>query len=303
VTRKSTPYSAAGAALCAATVAAALAPFSVAHAEPIIGLTTTNALLTFDSSAPGNASALAPITGLQTANERILSIDLRPTTGVIYGISSGDRVYSLTLGGMASFVGALSTPLGSDVIGLDFNPVADLGGMASLRIVSSTGQNLAFNVATGATTVQSPVQPNFASVAYSNNDVNPATATALYYVDIAEDALKVATSAFNAPTITTVGPLGLNANGVNGFDISGTGRSFAAMTDATTGRSGLYDMNLGTGAATFLGEFGIGGNTAIAPPLLGLTVAAIPEPETYALMLGGLAAWGAMARRRRQPRS
>jgi len=280
-----------------ATIAAAVP----AQAEPIVGLTTTNALLSFDSATPTNGSALANITGLQVLNERILDIDLRPTTGVIYGVSNENRVYSLTTGGVASFVGLLSTPLASDVIGIDFNPVADLAGAASLRIVSSTGQNFAFNVANGVTAVQTPIQASFSSVAYANNDLDPNTATSLYYVDMAADVLKVATGAFNAPTITTIGALGFDVNGVNGFDISGSGASFAAMTDKDTGKSGLYTINLGTGAATLVGAFGIGGNTAIAPPLLGLTaasVAAIPEPQTYALMLAGLAAVGFIARRR-----
>ena len=284
--------------IAVSAVAATLAVATPAHAETVVGLTTTNALLTFDSSTPTNASALSTITGLQGANERILSIDMRPTTGVIYGLSSANKVYSLLTSGAASFVGMLSAPLASDVLGIDFNPVADLAGLTSLRIVSSTGQNLAFNVNTGATALQSSIQPAFSSVAYANNDVNPATGTALYYVDAAADVLKLAGSNFANPTIATVGALGFNANGVNGFDISGTGTAFAAMTDADTGKSGLYTINLGTGAATLVGAFGIGGNTAIAPPLLGLTVAAVPEPETYALMLAGLLGVGYVARRR-----
>ena len=280
---------------------AAIAAAVPAQAEPIVGLTTTNALLTFDSAAPSNGSALANITGLQVLNERILDIDRRPTTGVIYGVSSEDRVYSLTTAGVASFIGMVSTPLASDVIGIDFNPVADLAGAASLRIVSSTGQNFAFNVANGTTTVQTPIQANFSSLAYANNDTDPNTATSLYYIDMSADVLKVATSAFNAPTITTIGALGFDVSGVNGFEISGSGASFASLTDRDTGKSGLYTVNLGTGAATLVGAFGIGGNTAIAPPLRGLTVAtvaAIPEPQTYALMLAGLAAVGCIARRR-----
>ncbi len=285
------------------TAAAALAAFVLgtpAHAEPVLGLTTTNALLTFDSATPTNGSALSAITGLQSVNERILSIDLRPTTGVLYGVSSDDKVYSLTSAGLATFIGGLGATLASDVIGIDFNPAADLAGMASLRVVSSTGQNIAYNVATGTGTVATPIQTSFAAVAYANNDLNPATATSLYYVDTATDTLRVATSAFNAPTITAVGSLGFNANGVAGFDIGSSGAAFAAMTDADTGKSGLYSINLATGSASFVGAFGIGGNTAISPPLLGLTLATapVPEPGTYALMLAGLLGIGWVARRR-----
>ena len=286
-----------------ATAAAALAVFVLgapAHAEPVVGLTTTNALLTFDSATPTNGSTLSAITGLQAANERILGIDLRPTTGVLYGVSSDDKVYSLTRTGLATFIGGLGATLASDVIGIDFNPAADLAGMASLRVVSSTGQNIAYNVGTGTGTVATPIQTSFAAVAYSNNDLNPATATSLYYIDTATATLKVATSAFNAPTITTVGALNINANGVAGFDIGSSGAAFAALTDADTGKSGLYSVNLATGATSFVGAFGIGGNTAISPPLLGLTLitAPVPEPGTYALMLAGLLGIGWVARRR-----
>jgi len=289
-------FTRAGIALSA--IAAALAVAAPAQAETIVGLTTTNALLSFDSSAPTNASALNTITGLQGANERILSIDLRPTTGVLYGLSSANKVYSLSTSGAASFVGLVSTPFGSDVLGIDFNPVADLAGLTSLRMVSSTGQNLAFNVNTGATALQTSIQPSISSVAYANNDTNAQTGTALYYVDTAADMLKLATSNFANPTIVNVGALGFNANGVNGFDISGSGAAFAAMTDADTGKSGLYTIDVNTGAATLVGAFGIAGNTAIAPPLLGLAVAAVPEPETYTLMLAGLLGVGFVARRR-----
>ena len=163
---------------------------AAAHVEPIVGRTTTNALLSFDSATLTNASTRANITGLQSVRKRILSIDLRPTTGVLYGVS------------------------------------------------------------------------------------------------------------------TTIGSLGFNGNGVAGFDIGASGFAFAALTDADTGKSGLHSISLATGAASFIGAFGISGNTAIGPPLLGLTMvtAPVPEPSNYALMLAGLMGMGWIARRRRTAR-
>ncbi|MEF7612574.1 DUF4394 domain-containing protein [Aquincola sp. MAHUQ-54] len=273
-----------------------------ASALPVIGLTTTNALVTFDSASPTNGSTLSTITGLQSANERILGIDTRTSTGVLYGVSSDSKVYSLTMGGAATYVATLATPLNGSAIGVDFNPVADNTAMTSLRIVSSGGQNLAFNVDTGATANTAGMIPTgLTSVAYSNNDRDAGTSTALYYIDSGSNELKIAPTAFNSPTITTVGSLGMDVTGVSGFDIYSASTGYAAFTDADTGKSALYSIDLATGAATFAGAFGIGGSTAIAPPLLGLTIAAVvPEPQTYALMIAGLAAVGFVARRRRR---
>lgn len=285
-------------ALSLAVAAAALFAGS-AHAIPVIGLTTTNALVSFDTSAPMMGSTPITITGL-AANERILSIDVRPTTGVLYGVSNDSRVFSISTGGVATLVSALTTPLASQVVGMDFNPVADVAGVASLRIVSNTGQNLGFNVGTGVTTLATAIQPGFSAVAYANNDLDANTGTALYYLDSSADLLKVATANFNTPVITTIGALGFDANGISGFDVFSASTAFAAMTNGDTGKSGLYSINLGTGAATLIGDFGIGGNIAIAPPLVGLTVTSVvPEPGTLLTMLAGLTAIGFVARRRR----
>jgi hypothetical protein len=54
--------------------------------------------------------------------------------------------------------------------------------------------------------------------------------------------------------------------------------------------TGIYSINLGTGAATLLGNYN--------GTLSGLTVSAVPEPQTYALMLAGLVAVAGLARRR-----
>jgi hypothetical protein len=305
------------AAACAAGVALGAAA-SAAQAETIVGLTTTNALLMFDSSAPTAASTPMTIGGL-AMNERIIGIDLRPSTGVLYGVSNLNRLFTLnTSTAMASFVANLvadpsdlTNPFmgfQSPAIGIDFNPVPDLGQtLPSLRITSTAGENLRVNV-NGANAgrvftdanlnLAAGGTPSIAGSAYINNDRNPATGTALYNIDTVSDTLSVQTPPNNG-TQVLVGGLGVDAIGVTGFDVSGaTGIAYAAMTDSFSGKSGLYRINLGSGAATWVGDFGIGGDTAIAPPLLDLTVAAIPEPQTHALMVAGLLAVGAVVRRR-----
>jgi hypothetical protein len=134
-------------------------------------------------------------------------------------------------------------------------------------------------------------------VAYANSMPMPSAApasTQLYYIDSATDTLAVANSAFNTPTITTVGSLGIDVLRANGFELLGNGQAFAALNvDAGTSlTTGIYGIDLASGEATLLGTYN--------GTLSGLTISAIPEPSSYALMLGGLGAVAFMARRRRQ---
>ena len=286
-------------ALAAATAALLGAP-GAASAEQIIGLTTGNALVLFDSATPGTATAPVGISGL-AAGESILGIDLRPATGAIYGLGSAGNLYTLNAStGSATFVSLLKadpadltspyTALSGSAFGVDFNPVAD-----RLRIVSTTGQNLRVNVANGNTTTDGNLNgatTNAVAAAYTNNDNDAATTTtALFDISGLTDTLYTQAPP-NDGTLVAVGSgLGVNTSDVAGFDISGTtGAAFASLTDAN-GASRLYSINLATGTATLIG--------ATATSLRDITVAApIPEPETYALMLAGLAAVGFAARRR-----
>lgn len=281
----------------AAAVLSALA--ASAHAEAVVGLTTTNALVTFDSATPTNASAPIGIVGLMGANEQIIGIDRRPATGALFGLSNGNRLYTLNPGtGAATFVSLLSgASLSGSAFGIDFNPVVD-----RLRVTSNAGQNLRINVDSGVVTVDGALNgaaAGLAGSAYANN-FNGTTSTTLFGINGLTDSL-YRQNPPNDGTLVLVGALGVDTIGVAGFDISGlTGAAFASLTSADTGKSSFYSINLGTGSATLIGAFGYGGNPAIAAPLLGIAVTAVPEPGTYALFGAGVLALGFVVRRRRQ---
>jgi hypothetical protein len=261
-----------------------------ASAIPLVGLTSANQIARFDSASPG-ASTAVNVTGL-AAGDRLVGIDYRPSNNQMYGISLSNQLYTINeFTGAASFVAALSSPIINNTLayGIDFNPVADAAGAASLRLVSSSGNNYAINASTGAVTVAQNIASGFANVAYS---AATAGATSLYYINSSTDSLHVATAAFNTPTINAVGPLGMDVLRVGGFDIGG-GMGFAALNsdDGPSLMTGIYAVNLSTGALTMQGSFN--------GTLSGLTVSAVPEPGTYAMLLAGLVAVGGIARRRR----
>ena len=292
-----------------------------ANAVSLVGINTTNQISIFDSSSVETA-VFNTITGA-AAGKSFIGIDLRPTDNLIYGVTTSNEIYTLdALTGSSSFVAALSNNIimGSNSYGIDFNPVADRSTGASLRVVSSMGDNYAINVNAGlnagVVSVQSNIAKDYTAISYANSDattpsVRPAN-TALYYIDSKNDTLSVATSAFNNPSISLIGDLGVDVKKINGFDVTADGTAFAAILmsnmdsmngmdnmammggmnnmDDGLGKSFLYNFNLSTGQGTQLGEFN--------GRIIGLTVAAVPEPETYALLVTGLGLIGFSARRR-----
>lgn len=296
-----------------------------AQAETLLGLSVTNQLLTFDSANPSNGSTPISITGL-AFSERLLGIDLRPSTGVVYGLGSLNNLYTLDIGtGAATRVASLmadatdtTSPfsgLRGTAFGVDFNPVPDLGQtLPSLRITSNVGENLRINV-NGANAgkvftdadlniANGGGMPTIVASGYTNSDRDATTGTALYGIDLNSSSLFLQTVPNNG-TLERVGALGTDTIGVTGFDVSATGMAYAALTDRFTGASSLYRIALqGSGPlATPLGAFGVAGNTAALPALNGLTALAapVPEPGTWALGLVGLAAMGGLSLRRKQP--
>ena len=271
---------------------------------PLIGLTTTNQLHTFDSATPLNASTAVNISGL-SINEQMLGIDLRAANQVVYGITSAGKLYSVDPGtGAASFIANLSadpsdatnpfTALSGTAFGVDFNPVAD-----RLRITTNTGQNLRVNPANGFVTTDdslNPGNPSIVASAYTNNDTDPGTGTTLYDMDDATNTLYIQNPPNNGTLVAVGAGLGIDINGVTGFEILGVDTGYANFMNAVTGKSSLYSINVTSGSAALIGAFGIGGDAAIAPPLLDITGAPIPEPALGLFMLGGLL--GVAVRRR-----
>jgi hypothetical protein len=251
---------------CAAATAVAVpllaAPAYAVHGTvEVTGLTRSGRLVTFAGDAPGTLLSETTATGL-AAGEKLVAIDVRPATGVLYGVATDGaaaRLYRLA-GGAATAVGA-PFAAGGD-LSMDFNPVVD-----RVRLVSSDGTNLRLHPDTGAvvavdgTLTYGTGAAEVADVAYTNSDTDPATGTTLYDVDSARDALAVQDPP-NAGTLAPVGPLGVaTAPGATGFDIhtyvaDGTTRNLAFVSTVDRGRATLGMVNLATGAVTSFGEIG-----------------------------------------------
>lgn len=249
----------------------------------------TNRLFSFNIATPGIPVSNVALTGLNSG-EYIIGLDARPATGQLFavattgvaGTANGDRVVSInpTTGVVTSAGSALTTPAGS-FFGIDFNPTVD-----RIREVSDADINLRLNpndgtlagtdtnVAYAAGDVNFGANPNIVDVAYTNNN-SAATTTTLYGIDSTTNSLVRigglnGTPSPNLGQLTTIGSLGFNVDSFGGFDIQiASGTAYAALM--VSGNAGLYTINLGTGAATFVGSINGAGLVD------GLTVAICPN--------------------------
>ena len=273
-------------------VGVALALAAPAQAERLVGLTSDNRLALFESTSPSTAT-FRSIAGL--GGDTLLGIDLRATDRRIYALGSSGSIYRLGSGGStgvtATSLGSITTAINGGNVDLDFNPAAN-----RLRTSSNANQSLRLNpdapAAAGGTNVDGSYNyatggaPSIVGVAYLNNRPG-ATTTRFFALDAARNQL-VVVSPPNVGTLTS--PLALNgltltSDGPVGFDISGgTGAAFVAFGGQ------LYGLGLGTGNATLLGTLGTG--------VTDITALAVPEPATWAMMIGGFGAIGAQLRRR-----
>ena len=242
----------------------------------VVGLTDDQRLICFNERSPGDARNLGFVTGLM-GDTKLIGIDFRVQNKMMYGVGDKGGVYLInTRNAAATFVNRLSVPLVGNSFGVDFNPAAD-----RLRIVSDTGQNLRHNVNEGGVTVTDGAL-NYAGEtavgvtgsAYTNNDLDPATATTLYALDTRLDQIAIQ-SLPNAGTLAATGKLTIEATSSAGFDIYSTIRngvtvavqSLASLQTAD-GAISLYSVSLPTGKATSRGSFAAGNKVIdIAIPL------------------------------------
>ena len=255
------------------------------------GLTPTNRIVGFSLSNPSNVISDLPVTGLQQG-ESLLGIDFRPANGLLYGVGSSNRLYTVNpRTGEASQVGSgqFAVPLTPGAAGFDFNPTVD-----RIRFVNQAGQNARLNPDTGAIvdfdTLAGGIQldanlayragdtnfgssPAAAGAAYVNNFAG-GTSTTLFVIDSNLDVL-VRQDPPNNGVLNTIGSLGVDAGTVLGFDVRSVGgRDVAVAALEVGGVSGLYNINLSSGQASFVGQI---------PEGRLINSLAVPLPTAYAL--------------------
>ncbi len=269
------------------------------HAELIYGLTNFQQLDTFDSETRVVTSSV-PLTGFGISGPFLVSIDSRPATGELYGLSNTNNIFKINpVTGTSTLITPTPLTLNGNAKAIDFNPTVDrirvlTSGDDNQRVHPDTGALVATDASLGFAAGDSNAGDNATVVngAYTNS-VAGATNTTLFDLDAFNDILAMQVPP-NDGSLNTVGVLGfdiVDSGGFTGFDISGatgtaylTGGNFFGSPALTAGS--LYSVNLATGAASLLGPVtGAGTYRDIA-----VAIAAVPEPSAFLLGICGAAA-------------
>lgn len=247
-------------------------PVGPLRKETIHALTQDMTLLTFNAGQPARMLQRTPVTGL-SPGDRLVGLDYRVARGVLYALSRAGRLYTLDVkSGALSPVNttppALAAALDGTSFGVDFNPVAD-----RIRVVSNTGQNLRLHPDTGAVAATDPPaayapadaqagrQPDLVAAAYTYNKTNDKLTTN-YALDRRAGTLVIQGSVEgtqpvispNTGQLKTMGVLGVGPFLDAAMDIADiSGVAYAALQLEATRSTRLYQINLATGQAEFIG--------------------------------------------------
>ena len=226
-------------------------------------------------AAPGEASTVS-------LSSPVRSIAWRPVTGELLGYADGAVVTIDPMSGKTTDLGATfmddATIGGDAVVAFDFNNAID-----AVRAVSSEGDNLVyFPQGFGDGDERANSTRRFTDLAYAEGDASAgskaqifanaytnaidgqvAGGTFQYALDAQTDALVSLDN--NAGTLETVGPVTVDGEPVDllpvgGFDIvspaEGTDAAYAILKIDGEAMSGLYAIDLASGAATLLADLG-----------------------------------------------
>jgi hypothetical protein len=256
----------------------------------IYGVNDVNKIVQFDSGAPGAVSEPVTIDGL-AAQEKVKGIDVRPATLQLYALGSTGQLYRVdVVTGEATAVGD-PLVLGPGSADIDFDPRFDI-----LRVVTETEQNMRVDPDDGTVIGNDPPLSPAGAVtgaAYTNNA--PASAaypqppsSELFDIDTSRDQL-LKQNPPEGGALTLVGALGTDLVGDVGFDVSTESNPNTGILGQNTAfllgqredaKPRLFEVNLGSGTATPLGE--VGGDN----PVIDIT-AAHPAPLFAVLIYGG----------------
>ncbi|WP_216372918.1 DUF4394 domain-containing protein [Streptomyces tailanensis] len=223
-------------------------------------------MATFTTDRPDTLNWVRVIKGL-VGDTGLVGIDFRVQDGLLYGVGNKGGIYTIkiptgTQDVVVTKVSQLQYALWGTNFGVDFNPAAD-----RLRVISDQGQNLRHNL-NDHSTIQDlnlttpPIEgttKGVSAAAYTNNDLNSATATTLFDINTTSDQVVIQSPANNG-TLAPTGNLGIDAQINAGMDIYSTlsggktvnNTAFASLTPYGAGTPSLYTINLFTGEATLV---------------------------------------------------
>ncbi|MCP2246121.1 DUF4394 domain-containing protein [Lentzea aerocolonigenes] len=267
---------AAAAAVVASVVAATLAGSTAGHAAPAAGLRAFGisadgkVMATFTTDKPQVLDWVRQIQGF-SGDTAAIGLDFRVQDGLMYLVGNKGGIYSVRLPNLPSQpdpvvtkVSQLTVSLQGTNFGVDFNPAAD-----RLRVVGDNGQNLRHDLNTHTTVADTALSTppttgstkGVTAAAYTNNDLDPGTATTLFDIGTTSDQVLIQSPANNG-TLAPTGSLTVDAGANAGFDIYSTlsgGKAVSVAGFATlvapNGSSSLYSVNLLNGTATSIGQF------------------------------------------------
>ncbi|MFE5563432.1 DUF4394 domain-containing protein [Amycolatopsis japonica] len=236
-------------------------------------------MATFYTDTPQVLDWVRLVQGLTCGETRLIGLDFRVQNGLLYGVGEKGCIYTIKFPPAApdvivTKVSQLSVPLYGKDFGVDFNPAAD-----RLRVISDYGQNLRHNLGDHVTIEDTILTTppaggptrGVTAAAYTNNDLNPDTATTLFDIGTATDQVLVQAPANNG-FLSPTGALGVDTGPIAGFDIFSdltngktTSVSGFAVLNPASGPSAFYSVNLLTGAAAKVGDFPLPiGDVAVA---------------------------------------